>query len=126
MIVRSCWPLCEYRNGSWKSPPMDAFWVEATHEEATEPVFPLLSPAKRCESEQASTQCEVIAGVNSQPPGPFCFLVARDLSSIDPFPLHYPFHILWNACSPFRRIPERAISHLDQLAENSTGPTRPS
>jgi hypothetical protein len=47
---------------------------------------------------------------------PYCFLVARDLRSIDPCEFHYPFHQMWNAYSPFREMPERKIGRLEELA----------
>ena len=96
---------------------MDCFWVEATHEEAIESVFPLLSRELELELEELATECEDLAKSISQPPRPFCFLVARDLSCIDPFEVHYPFHQLWNAYSPFRSLPDRSITSLDELAE---------
>ena len=96
---------------------MDAFWVEATHDEAIQAVFPLLTPTKRSQSERFAADYPQLAQQIAQPPRPFCFLVARDLSSIDPFHVHYPFHQLWNAYSPFRAIAERSIDSLDQLAD---------
>lgn len=52
-----------------------------------------------------------------RPARPFCFLVARDLSLIEPHPVHYPFHQLWNAYSHFREMPERSIDELTELKE---------
>ena len=45
----------------------------------------------------------------------FCFLIARDLSTIDPFPVHYPVHQLWNAYSPFELMPARVVTRLEEL-----------
>jgi hypothetical protein len=94
--------LVEYGEGKLGCDSMDCFWVEATHEEAIQSVFPMLSPELQLESEQLAVRCERLAEEISQPPRPFCFLVARDLSSIDPFEVHYPFHQFWGAYSPFR------------------------
>jgi hypothetical protein len=116
MIVRCFWPSCDFRHKQWNASPIDAFWVEATHEEAIQSVFPLLSSELQSESEQLAARCENLEETDSQTPRLFCFLVARDLSSIDPFEVHYPFHHLWNAYSPFRSIPERTITSLQELA----------
>ena len=43
MIVRCFWPKCDFRNGEWEATPIDAFWVEATRDEAIQAIFPLLS-----------------------------------------------------------------------------------
>jgi hypothetical protein len=116
MIVRSVWPSPDYRHKKWEGSPIDAFWVQATHEEAIESVFPLLSRELELESEELAAECEDLAKTVSQPPRPFCFLVARDLSSIEPFEVHYPVHQSWNAYSRFRSLPARTITSLHELA----------
>jgi hypothetical protein len=116
MIVRFLWPSCDYRQKNRGAIPIDAFWVEATHEEAIQSVFPILSYEAQSESEQLAAQCEHLAETDSQPARPYCFLVARDLSSIDPYEAHYPFHHMWNAYSPFRSFPKRTIRSLVELA----------
>jgi hypothetical protein len=117
MIVRCFWPKCDFRNGEWGATRIDAFWVEATRDEAIQAVFPLLSSEAQARSMGFSSECSDLAEKIAQPPRPFCFLVAKDLSSIDPFHVHYPFHQLWNADSPFRAIAERLISSLDELVD---------
>ena len=94
---------------------MDAFWVEATREEAVQWIIPRLTVEQRAESEEWASECPCLAQQISQPPRPYCYLVARDLSSIDPFVVHYPFHQSWNAYSPFRSISVRTIASLDEL-----------
>ena len=89
MIVRCFWPSCDFRQKEWDSSPIDAFWVEATHEEALQSVFPMLSQELQVESEQFEARGENLEETDSQPPRLFCFLVARDFSSIDPFEVHY-------------------------------------
>jgi len=116
MIVRCFWPSCDYRQKKETATPIDAFWVEATHEEAIHSVFPRLSRELRLESKRLAARCDALAKTVSQPPRPFCFLVARDLSCIDPFEVYYPFHQMWNGYSPFRSIPEQTIASLHQLA----------
>jgi hypothetical protein len=116
MIVRCFWPACDFRHKQWDARPIDAFWVEATHEEVIQSVLPMLSHELQLESEQLGARGKHMAEQISQLPRPFCFLVARDLSSIDPFEVHYPFHNFWGAFSPFRSIPERTITSLQELA----------
>jgi hypothetical protein len=116
MVVRTYWPSCDYRQKKWGARPIDAFWVEATREEAVEAVFPMLSPELRTQSERIAGEHARLAGEISRPPRAYCFLVAWDLSSIDPFHVHYPFHQCWNGASPFRAIPERTITSLGELA----------
>ena len=112
MRVRCFWRDCTYRNRTWGSPPVDAFWVEATEQEARSAVFPLLKPEQVAESRKVAEQYHHAA---VDPARPFCYLVARDLSSIDPFHPHYPFHQLWNAYSPFESMSEITVSTLDAL-----------
>ena len=45
------------------------------------------------------------------------FIVSRDLKKVVPEVLHHPFHQLWNAYSPWRKIPVRDISSLDELKD---------
>lgn len=116
MIVRCFWPSCNYRQRKRGATRIDCFWVEATHREAMWAVFPMLSRELQLESERLSTKAAWLAATISQPPRPFCFLVARDLCSIDPFEVHYPFHNLWNGYSPFCSLPERTITSLGELA----------
>ncbi len=116
MIVRYFWPSCDYRQKNWDATSMDCFWVEATHEEAIQSVFPLLSRELELDSEELAAECEDLAKTISQPLRPCCFLVARDLSSIDPFEVHYPSHQLWNGYSPFRSLPDHTITSLHELA----------
>jgi hypothetical protein len=97
MIVRCFWPRCDYRQKKEGATPIDASWVEATHEEAIQSVFPILSHEAQLESERLAAQCERLAETISRRLRPLCFQVARDLSSIDPFEVHYPFHDLWNS-----------------------------
>ena len=58
MIVRCFWPSCDFRQKEWDASPIDAFWVEATHEEALQSVFPMLSQELQVESEQFGARGE--------------------------------------------------------------------
>ena len=115
MIVRYCWPNYESRE-SVQCAPTDAFWVEATAEEAVVAVFPYISDEQKESSEREVLCFGHIAKDVGDPPRPYCFLVTKDLRSIEPHPVHYPFHQLWNAYSPFRFIGGHKISKLEQLA----------
>jgi len=115
MIVRYYWPDYEPRESAQRD-PVDAFWVEATLEEAAAAVFPYLSGEQKESSEREVKDFGHIAKEVGDPPRPYCFLVAKDLRSIEPYPVHYPFHHGWNAYSPFRYIGDYVISKLEQLA----------
>ena len=94
---------------------MDAFWVEATREEAVNEVFPKLQPAEIKESQTFADQFIHLAEELGRSARPFCFLVARDLSTIDPFHANYPFHQMWNAYSPFEEIEAVIIQSLEEV-----------
>jgi len=101
MLILFFWRDCGYRGKKWGTEPLDAFWVEATQEEAENDVFPRLPPTTIVESRELAEHFKEVAELMGNPTRPFCFLVARDLSSIDPFTAHYPIHQMWNAYSPF-------------------------
>lgn len=94
---------------------MDAFWVEATQEEAINEVFPKLQPAEIVESKEFVERFIQIAKELCNPPRPYCFLVAQDLSTTDPFHVHYPFHQLWNGYSPFEVMATVDIQSLEEV-----------
>ena len=114
MVVRCYWRDCDLRGGEWGAPPIDAFWVEATLQEAEFAVFPLLSSKAVEESRRLAAEFKELAEELATPARPFCFLVPRDLSAIDPFHVHYPIHQLWDAYSPFRSM---SAMNIDELAE---------
>lgn len=110
MLIRLYWPKCPFRNGSWEQIPIDAYWVECTAQEAEDHVYPLLDEVLVKKSrEMASKKCDLDFD------RPYCFLVAKDLSFIDPFFPHYPSANLWNAYSPFRDIEPRDINDLQEI-----------
>lgn len=122
MRVRLFWRDCDYRNKSWGADAIDAFWVEATQEEAIARVFPLLQPEQIAESLKIAEECRGVAAMMGNADHTFCFLVARDLSSIDPFPPHYPVHQMWNAYSPFEPMPDMTVESLDALRDIALPP----
>jgi hypothetical protein len=123
MLVRYFWPACDYRGKILGAAPADAFWVEATQEEAEISIFPRLKSAALAESKNLAERYSHLAALKD-PPRPYCYLVARDLSFIDPFHFHYPFHHLWNAYSPFEPIGPLMISGLDELHNIQLPPSR--
>jgi ribA/ribD-fused uncharacterized protein len=116
MIIRVYWPRCHYRNFQ-KAEPIDAFWVEASYEEAQKAVFPFMTPEAIERSKTHAKDGESIAFQIGNPPRPYCFLVAKDLSTIDPFEVHYPFSHMWNGYSPFQGIVEYRINALEELKD---------
>jgi len=119
MVVRCFWRDCEFRNKKWGADPIDTFWVEANAEEADKTIFPFLRPKAVAESRQLAKRFKKVAERIGNPARAYCFLVARDLSTIGPFPVHYPIHQLWNAYSPFEAMAERSILSLNELASFS-------
>ncbi|MBM3287419.1 MAG: hypothetical protein FJY88_08740 [Candidatus Eisenbacteria bacterium] len=125
MLVRCFWRDCRYRGTTRNAEPLDCFWVEATPAEAEEAIFPRLGPAAVSESKALAQRFEKLAERMSVPARPFCFLIARDLSTIDPFHVHYPIHQLWNAYSPFEGMPAKEIMDLDELRFLALPPSGP-
>jgi hypothetical protein len=115
MVVRFFWPNCNHWGKDSGKKPIDAFWVEATLDEAETSIFPLLTPQAIAESKKFAEKYSHIAKEMANPPRPYCFLVAKDISSIDPFHVNYPVHHMWNAYSPFGEFKEHRISQLADL-----------
>jgi hypothetical protein len=118
MLVRRIWHNCNCRNKSWDADPCDAFWVEATRDEAERVIFPRLSEEGIAESKLCLVRSRFFIESSidrGEEVHPYCFLVARDLSSVDPFHVTYPFDNLWSGYSPFEAFPETRIDTLEQL-----------
>lgn len=111
MIFQVYWPQRD-RNGA---KPIDSFWVEATYEEAEKAIYPFLTPEEIERSKTHAKEGESIASQIGNPPCPYCFLVAKNLSTIDPFHVDYPYHQMWNAYSPFKEIAKHHINALEEL-----------
>ncbi len=110
--VRFVWRDCDLCSG-------DAFWVEASKNEAEISIFPLLSDAVISESEKQSNNSGGIVETLGNPNLTYCYLISKDLKFIRPFPDHYPIHQLWNAYSPFEEISEVHIKEISELDEIS-------
>lgn len=115
MLIRAFWQAGSINRKEWEPRLEDAFWVEATGEEAERCVFPRIEPAAREKSKDLAKKGRGIAASLGTPARPFCFLVTRDLNSIRTFWVHYPFANLWNGYSPFREMPETFITSLDEV-----------
>ena len=116
MLIQWYWPKCEYRNRRWGPEPIDSYWLEATKEEAEKHVFPLIDRAKiQLAHQMADRSTGHCHATIKQFDRPYCFLVAVDLSSIEPFEANYPVANLWNGYSPFRKIAEKHISELEVI-----------
>ena len=115
MIVRFFWPNCNYWKKINDTAPVDAFWVESTEDEAISCVFPLLTLSQVEKSNHLAIRFRKVAKDMGNPNHQYCFLVACDLSSIEPFEPHYPIHQLWNGYSPFRSIPEHRFDDIASI-----------
>ena len=117
MRVRFVWPRCTNRGGLRDQSPVDAFFVEAAEQEAAESILPRL-PRECTDKDRSSNHMHTrMAEIMGNKDYSFCFLVARDLSSMDRFPPHYPVANQWNAYSPFYHMPEFTITSLDDLKD---------
>lgn len=120
MIIRWVWPDCNSTNRQWGEESTDSFWLEATEVEAEDNVFPLLPEDKTNASRTLASKTGHIAEDLTRRSGipyySYCFLVSRHLESIEPFQVHYPFHQMWNAYSPFIQIEAVIVDNLEMLA----------
>ena len=117
MLVRFVWPRCTYRGGAWDQSPVDAYFVEATEKEVAESILPRL-PRECTEEDRIIGYMHTrMAEIMGNKDNTFCFLVARDLSSMDRFTPHYPIANQWNGYSPFYVMPEVTIASLSELKD---------
>jgi hypothetical protein len=125
MLVRLCWPDCDFWNGKWGTSPVDAVWVECSMEEAKDLVHPRLDAAAVALSEQLGAGVEGPPSCAGRPKPGFCFLVAADLTRTEPHPVSYPWSGMWNAYCPFRGLPEREVGSLGSAVALGGRPRRP-
>jgi hypothetical protein len=91
-----------------------SFWVECTPEESRDSVEP------RMRSDDQETIDRMRRSSYGWPhrvrgTAYCCFMISPDLSRIQAFWWHYPFHQLWNGYSPFHAIEPVDIESLDEL-----------
>lgn len=93
------------------------FWVECTKEEAEASIFPFLSDELIAKSHKEANgyKDEVLENYELDISLRYCFLISRDVSSIEPFSPMYPFHPMWNAYSPFELYEPRHITSLNEV-----------
>ena len=115
MTIRCFWPHWIPAEPDRGREAMDGFWVEATKDEAKSSIFPLLDAKQVRMSEQLAKR--YVSGLpwETRKPRPFCFLVTRDLSIIEPSDTALPYSPLWNAYCPLRAMPEVTIRSLAEL-----------
>jgi hypothetical protein len=110
MIVSLVWPNYSVHESDQGAQPVDAFWVQCDVDDAVEKVMPAITDKRFDPEAKTPTSAEFGPG--------FCFLVARDLTSVVQMPWVYPYSGLWNAYCPFRRLPESlTIDSLDELCD---------
>lgn len=114
MLIRYYIPKYKL-HGKRKNTSIDAFWIECTQNEAKEKVFLHLSHKLQLQAQNFGEEGKEIAREDSHSPRSFCFLVTKDLSSIQPFWTHYPFGNLWNGYSPFISLPPQEIQLLEEV-----------
>ncbi len=113
MRTRLYWSKCTLKRS--ESEPVDTFWVEANNSEAKELIFPYCSARQIESSLSYALRDHELSCLFSDPALAYCFLVAQDLSSIEPFAVYYPFSPMWDARSPFQSIEENQLSSLEDL-----------
>ena len=109
MIVRLLWSACEEQPSYWRHEPTDFFWVECLPEEARAKVIPYVNTKGMGSVDQLRQLLD-----KAHPH--LCFLVARDMRTVQPMPFYYPYSGLWGDGCPFRRIDEISIADLSELS----------
>lgn len=115
MLVRYYWPKYKVQKRKKEKVSIDAFWIECTEKEAKQNVFLYLNQELQIQAENLGEQGKEMATEDSCPPRSFCFLVTKDLSSIQPFWIYYPFGSLWNGYSPFISLPPQEIECIEEV-----------
>lgn len=115
MLIRYYWPKYKLQKRKKEKASIDAFWIECTEKEAKHNVFLYLSQELQQQAENLGKQGKEMAIEDGYPPRSFCFLVTKDLSSIQPFWIYYPFGNLWNGYSPFISLPAQEIKCIEEV-----------
>lgn len=114
MLLRMFWPECREFHPREPVRLLDGLWVEATREEAEAEILPRLAPEAVAISHRAAS-ADWYARMIGDPPRPYCYLVAEDLSVILPQNCRFPVHQLWNAYSPFGEFEAFDFSRLEEI-----------
>lgn len=115
MKIKLYWPKCDYLNKQWIATGVDSYWVECTYEEAERKIFPHLSSGQIEDSKKNWEPKEEGARDIGIDIDRLCYLVSKDMQSIESFPWYYPYSGHWNAYCPFEAIKEIEIVELDEL-----------
>jgi hypothetical protein len=115
MEIKLYWPKCNFLHKKWGKIEIDSYWVECTLEEAEREVFPLLSTEAIKESKSNWRPRREDFENDTIETDRYCFLVSKDLSSIESYPWSYPYSGHWNAYCPFEAIEPIEIKKLKEL-----------
>lgn len=115
MKIKLYWPNCKYINKQWTDCGMDSYWVECTYEEAEKWVFPYLSLEQLAESKRNWEPKDKDLKDIGFETDKLCFLISKDLRSIESFCWYYPYSGQWNAYCPFEEIKEVEINELKDV-----------
>ena len=111
MTVRLIW------KESWMNIEKDSFWVECTHQEVVDHIFPLQSDNDfKKEIEFNRGPSEINENQNDNSYTNF-FLISVDLKDILSFNWIYPYAGMWNVANSFTEIDKVHFDGLEQLKE---------
>ena len=108
MIIPVVWKFCNIRLVGRNYPPVDAYWLICTQEEAEQQVITRLLPEDRQQYIDMHNQ-------SCRDYQHRFFLVAADLSVILPMPRFFPYSSQWGASNPFRSIVIISILTLEEI-----------
>ena len=111
MIIKYFWPKCSLINKKWTRQEIDSFWVECTLNEAEREIFPYLTKEEIEESKKNWRPSRE----DFKQADHYCFLVSKDLKSIESFPWYYPISGHWGAYSPFEAFGPIEIDELEKI-----------
>ncbi len=115
MKIRLFWPGCDFLKKRWTDQNIDSYWIECTFDEAQNKIYQYLSAAQKAESQKYWEPNEEGSDIFKDKRNFLCFLVSKDLYSIEPFPWYYPYSGQWGAYCPFEAIEEMNINDLNEV-----------
>ena len=121
MLTQLYWNNCTLARS--ESQPIDSFWIEATKEEAETLIYPHCSAETIAQSRLYGEGDREIAAKISDATRSYCFLIARDSTTVKAFPVYYPYSPMWEAHSPFKKIAPQKLGNLSELKNIATSET---
>ena len=121
MLTKLYWNNCTLAR--LESQPIDSFWIEATRKEAETLIYPYCSSETIVQSRLYGESDGEIAAKIGDALRSYCFLTARDLSTVKAFPVYYPYSPMWKAHSPFKKVAPQKLSDLFELKNIATSET---